>query len=471
MTHQSEFAKLSSANALVRAALHDRTVGALVGSALGDAIGLYTEFLSAPLAATAYPSRCFTFLPSPTPFKLDTHRCPKTPGDWTDDTDHTLLLLLSFLHTARTSSDGSKDGGSTPLPTQKQFAARLRVWVQQGLRVLDTMPLGLGRLVGTVVATKGFEEDPETAAMAYWVRTGRRIAPNGSLMRTHPLGLMCLWRSEEETFALAASISRVTHVDPRCVVACVIGTGLVRGVVRGEVETEEDIDGLIGRAVAWFQLELEQRSHSSNETDKGEGREEDYRAGAYGLDIQELERHVKADILDVLQLDDPPAIGYVYKTLGSGIVLLRHAIRRMTASNSGLLVQEHIFEELITDLIMRGGDADTNACFAGALVGAYLGYKCLPGHWKHGLRQENWLMGKAEALCRVLGLSDGEYDGQKDKDTADDGGRGFVSQEEIEGRWMVLQQMSFKKMQDAAEAGAKPASRWTLPWPGKGKRS
>jgi hypothetical protein len=37
-----------------------------------------------------------------------------------------------------------------------------------------------------------------------------------------------------------------------------------------------------------------------------------------------------------------------------------------------------------------------------------------------------WLMGKAEALCRVLGPRDGEYDGQKDKDTGEEGGRGFI---------------------------------------------
>ncbi|OIW32772.1 ADP-ribosylglycohydrolase [Coniochaeta ligniaria NRRL 30616] len=471
MTPHSKFAELSSANALVRAALHDRTIGALVGSALGDAIGLYTEFLSAPLAAAAYPSRSFTFLPTPTPFKLDTHRCPKTPGDWTDDTDHALLLLLSHLHTARTTNEDNQDDDPPPLPTQKQFASRLRVWVQQGLRALDTMPLGLGRLVGTVVATKGFEDDPEAVSTPYWVRTGRRIAPNGSLMRTHPLGLMCLWRGEEEAFAVAASISRVTHVDPRCVVACVIGTGLVRGVVRGEVSREEDIDGLVARAVVWFERDLEQRGRLTGTAEEACGKDEVEDAAAYKLDMSELEKHVNAEVLDVLQLDDPPAIGYVYKTLGSGIVLLRQAMRKMAARDNRSLVEETVFEELITDLIMRGGDADTNACFAGVLLGAYLGYKVLPGHWKHGLRQEKWLIGKAEALCRVLGLADGGYDGQMDEDTREDGGRGFISQQEMEGRWMVLQQSSFKKMQDASDAAVKPASRWSVPWHGKGKRN
>lgn len=435
--------KQESANVIVRSALRDHTVGAIIGSALGDAVGLYTEFLSADQAAISYPSRTFTLAsPNPTPFKLDTHRSPKSPGDWTDDTDHALLLLLSYLHTASIN-------GADPLPTPSDFASRLRIWVQQGLRALDTMPLGLGRLVGTVVATKNFAEEPEQVAREYWKRPGRRVAPNGSLMRTHPLGLMCLFRGEEETFAVAAKISRVTHYDPRCVIACVYGTALVRAVVRSEILMEEDINLLLRKVVVWYAGQPEVGPESLE------------------LDLAELEKHVKAESLDVLQLDEREAIGYVYKTLGAGVLLLRMAIRKTRESYRSLLMRVAMFEELITDLIMREGDADTNACFAGALLGAFLGYEALPDHWKHGLRHEQWLIGKAEALCQVLGLADGHYDGQEDKDTYPDGGRGFVSEHEMEGRWMVLQQTAFKKIEDALKATPKTRSRWSVPWPGK----
>ncbi|KAK3690393.1 ADP-ribosylglycohydrolase-domain-containing protein [Podospora appendiculata] len=440
---------------LLRASLHDRTIGALVGSALGDTIGLYTEFLSSTAAAEAYPSHTFTLLPpGPTPFKLDIHRAAKTPGHWTDDTDHALLLLLGYLHTASTTSPNPP-----PLPTPVDLAARLRVWVQQGLRPLDTMPLGLGRLVGTVVASQGFATDPARVAREYWDKTGRRMAPNGSLMRTHPLGLMCLWRSEAETFEVAAAMSRVTHADPRCVLACVLGSALVRAVVRGEVVTEGDLDGVVARAVAWFG------------TEGGEEGEE--------LDMAELERHVGSEVgLGGLELDDPPKIGYVYKTLGAGVVLLRMAIRRVEESGGGVVVRGRMFEELVTELIMCGGDADTNACFAGALLGAYLGYAALPGHWKYGMTHGEWFAGKAEALCRVLGLADGTYVGEEDADTRVDGGREPVSQNEMEGRWMVLQQEAFKKVSDVAKASAGAAEKrgshgpgWSgmLSWRGRDK--
>jgi ADP-ribosylglycohydrolase len=443
---------------LLHATLHDRIAGVLVGSALGDAIGLYTEFLSASHAAAAYPSGRFTLAPpSPTPFKLDPHRAPKDPGHWTDDTDHALLLLLAFLHTASSSSrtgeggQGGQGQGQQPLPTQLDLAARLRVWVSQGFRPLDTLPFGLGRLVGGVVAAEGFASDPERVARGYWERSGRRVAPNGSLMRTHPLGVICLFREEGEAFEVAARLSRVTHVDPRCVLACVIGTGLVRGVARGEVQTEGDVDALVERAVEWYRAEEEEEAN--------------------GLDVDELWRHVKpGGGLDDLKLDDRMVIGYVYKTLGSGVVLLRMAFRRTAASGAGLLDRTRIFEDLITDLIMRGGDADTNACFAGALLGGYLGYGLLPDHWKHGLKYEEWLLRKADALCVVLGVKDGEYNGKDDKDTELQGGRPVVNQEEVEGRFMVLQQDAFRRM-EAARAGASKASRsgWSLPWQSKDK--
>ena len=456
-----------SAISHLRTAGHDRVAGVLIGSALGDTIGLYTEFLSAASSAAAYPTKRFTLTGNgtqsgPTPFKLDAHRAPKEQGHWTDDTDHALLLLLAYLHTA--SAPGGGDAGGGRFPTQQDVAARLRVWVAQGFRPLDTMPLGLGRLVGSVVASAGFADDPERVARGYWERTGKRVAPNGSLMRTHPLGVMCYSVGLDEAFELAASISRVTHVDPRCVVACVIGTGLVRALVKGGVEAgvigEKEVDALVEKAVEWYQRE------GRNEAD-GE------------LDLDELWRHVKPEGgLDDLKLDDQAAMGYVYKTLGSGIVLLRMAIRRRAESGGGLLDRSRVFEDLITDLIMRGGDADTNACFAGALLGGYLGYSWLPGHWKHGLKHEEWLLGKADAVSQVLGLKDGEeYRGKLDPDTDVQAGKPEISQDEMEGRWMVLQQNTFKMMEDAAKADASKAiaskasaSRWSLPWPSKDKK-
>ena len=409
---------------LLHATLQDCITGLLIGSALGDAIGLYTEFLSAQASRTSYPAGTFTLAPASqaTPFRRDHHRAPHLTGEWTDDTDHALLILLSYLH-------GRAHGQADPDPAD--FARRLSIWVRNGLRALDTLPLGLGRTVGRIVRSGTFLDDAEGTAYGVWVGGGRNVAPNGSLMRTHPLGVMCLGKSREETFGVAGRFSVVTHVDPRCVVSCAIGTELLRGLVAGEYSTETDVDTVIDAAVAWYGGWAAEK-HTKLERE-GE---------VPGLDVEELDRHVRGDKvkeLGQLQLDDGQKMGYVYKCLGSGILILRLAMRRLAESNRPMAVQMVLFEELITDLTYEGGDADTNAVFAGALLGALLGYRAIPTHRRDGLRHGEWLMDKSEALCRVIGVSPGTYDGKEDKDTLPDGGRGLLSEHEMEGRWMMLQ--------------------------------
>lgn len=225
-------------NPLAKATLEDRIVGTLVGSALGDAVGLYTEFLTAEQAREAYPSGEFSLLPNATPFKRDFHRMKHRHGEWTDDTDHSLLILLSHLHNGK--------------PDHHDFAARLRIWVEQGLRALDTPPLGLGQTVGGVVRDEGFLKNPHKVAAERWRRSGHKVAANGSLMRTHTLGLAMLHATEEDTFEAAARFSAITHVDPRCVTACMVGTALVRGLILGTVTTAGDVDALVRRAIEAF---------------------------------------------------------------------------------------------------------------------------------------------------------------------------------------------------------------------------
>lgn len=311
------------------------------------------------------------------------------------------------------------------------------------------MPLGLGRLLGTVLASKGFAEEPEGIARGYWMGTNRFAAPNGSLMRTHVLGLVTVWEEETKCFELGAEISRATHVDPRCVVACVVGSGLVRELVRGEVTRGEDIDGVIERGRRWYESVVGRRDEDP------------------GVDWEELWRVCDGkDGLEGLRLDDGASIGFVYKTLGAGVVLLRMAMAR----NRGVLDRSRLFEELITELVMKGGDADTNACFAGALLGAYLGFAALPDHWRNGMVHGKWLVGKAESLCQVLNVKDGQYNGQEDADTAPLGGKPEISQQDMEAKWMVFQQEVVRKMEEAKKTDEtkttepKSKSAWSVPW-------
>ncbi|KAJ3411285.1 hypothetical protein HDV05_002431 [Chytridiales sp. JEL 0842] len=69
--------------------------------------------------------------------------------------------------------------------------------------------------MGRVVLTPEFDQDPFAASLNIWLLSNRKAAPNGSLMRTAPIGVICISKILEETFRTAAEISRITHVDPR----------------------------------------------------------------------------------------------------------------------------------------------------------------------------------------------------------------------------------------------------------------
>ena len=71
------------------------------------------------------------------------------------------------------------------------------------------------------------------------------------------------------------------------------------------------------------------------------------------------------------------------------------------AAGAGLqaLVREDPFEEALVRVVGLGGDTDTNAAVAGALLGAAAGASSLPEPWMSRLLDRAGLEGEAEALA------------------------------------------------------------------------
>ncbi|OCK76513.1 ADP-ribosylglycohydrolase [Lepidopterella palustris CBS 459.81] len=434
----SEGLDFLSLHPFVRATVQDKVLGTIFGSALGDTVGLYTEFLPKTEAERCYPHRKFSLVHPITPRREDQHRDRFPPNAWTDDTDQSLLLLLSYLHNS-----------TNPLPTlPSDFAARLRIWIEQGLLCLDRPPCGIGNLVGKVVKHTDYLTAPSRVARDAWIKTHRFVAPNGSLMRTHPLGVFCIGTPEVEAFRLAADVSLTTHTDPRCVVSCCISVSLIRGLLRGEILSETDLDACLRRAFDWVRSQPDLMNPGNDRSLSPE------QVTAL-LDESEFAKHVRASTMEELELDDSQKMGYVYKCLGSAVLTLRRGIRATSGRGTDL------FERLMTDLVMQGGDADTNAAAAGAFLGCWVGYSNLPGDWRDGLAHREWLMKKTERVMRVVGVTEvggggegeGKDDGGKvDLDTAPDGGKGLLSKSQLEERERAFVTALLMKIQERKEA-------------------
>ncbi|KAG8702681.1 hypothetical protein FRC08_003301 [Ceratobasidium sp. 394] len=135
-----------------------RIIGTIIGGALGDAIGTFTEYCNSSQALELYgPNPRFTLqIPPPahlTGPKLDQHEYVSPPSEWTDDTDQSLLILLSFLASGGTKIDAY------------DFVKRIKFWVGNGLICLGRPAHGIGHTVGGVVRDEGFENDPYGTAL------------------------------------------------------------------------------------------------------------------------------------------------------------------------------------------------------------------------------------------------------------------------------------------------------------------
>ena len=211
----------------------------------------------------------------------------------------------------------------------------------------------LTRLVLSRVA--GGERAPE-AARAVWEARGPEVsAGNGSVMYCAPLGAAYANR-HVRLDELAPLLSSLTHHDERCRTACLAVTLVAAALVRGE-EAEPSLHGVLTRLV------------------------EEEREGA-----EELEFLVEA--AGVTRAVDGPDQGFVLFTAGIAL--------RTAALAAG-------FEEGIRAVIAGGGDTDTNAAVAGALLGARDGVDALPASWLERLADRAQIEREAEALVPLAG--------------------------------------------------------------------
>lgn len=233
-----------------------------------------------------------------------------------------------------------EEAGEVKLDT---IARNFKTW-------LNGYPLGIGQHTFNVLCLGDYTHDPLRAAELVWRAGGRTSAANGGVMRTSVVGLM-----KENTEQHAANICRLTHADPRCVGSAVIVSRMIHELVYKDYEMTFD--------------ELEELANRYDERI---------------MPFVQLAHDVRS--IDELDLCGPTQ-GYTLKTLSAALWAYWHAAS---------------FEDGLIEVVNAGGDADTNAAVACALLGARFGYSSIPEKYISGLIGVESLKAKAERFYAIF---------------------------------------------------------------------
>lgn len=211
-------------------------------------------------------------------------------------------------------------------------------------------PMGIGETTYKVLTFADYVEKPIEVAKRIWEMTHCRGAANGGLMRTSIVGTF-----PQAVETCAANICRLTHYDPRCTGSCVIVSQLIHSLLYNGI-------GLTYHQMIDIARKYDERI------------------------IEYIDLSLAPDIR-TLELQDPDSIGYPLRCLSAGLWAYWHA----TSFQEGLLT-----------IVRAGGDADTNAAVASAILGAKYGYQTIPKEYKEGLIYRDQLDVVIEGMKEII---------------------------------------------------------------------
>lgn len=210
------------------------------------------------------------------------------------------------------------------------------------------VPMGIGAHMHKVLTVGDYTERPFDVSRMIWEMSQQNSAANGGLMRTSVVGLF-----PKAVAECAENICKLTHYDPRCVGSCVIVSELIHALVYGG--------------------QLPSYASMMNEASAYDWRIVEYIQQAYTTE-------------NVANLMDDDIMGYTLLTLSVALWAYWHS----SSFTDGLLA-----------VVNAGGDADTNAAVACAILGGKFGYSSIPREYVDGLIYRDQLDDVVEKLWNI----------------------------------------------------------------------
>lgn len=310
---------------MLDASIIDRMEGCLYGQAIGDALGLGSEFMSKVEVSRNYPNGLKNY----DQIIQDAHRRRWAKGAWTDDTDMMLCILEGY------------ENGRFNI---HRVASNFKEWFKG-------TPMGIGNHTYNVLFMGDYVEQPEMCSKLWWDLSHQQSAANGALMRTSVVGL-----AQNNIVEQAEGICMLTHYDPRCIGSCVIAVSIIHNLV----------------------YHNRQLSYSEIKTI----------AQKYDERIPEwIDMAYTGSEISMLELDEPYSIGYTLRTLSAALWCYWHS---------------KSFEDGLVSVVNEGGDADTNAAIACAILGAKFGYISIPDYYIEELHNKHIYNGKISSFINAI---------------------------------------------------------------------
>ena len=335
--------------------LRRASAGLLVGTAVGDSIGLPLEGLSRKRVERRLRGRDLQ------------HGFWFGWGVTSDDTDHSVFVAQGLLA-----------AGDDPGQLARALANKLRLWILScppGIG-FATLRSGLKLLIGFPPSYSGV-----------W------SAGNGSAMRAAPIGVVAEG-DQGRVFRLADAITTLTHTDPKARTGSRAMAWVASRIVESARHGESGPDprevlrelkfmppdaGSPALAKSADPTSMETKSAGAREAGAVEARDD------WILLVDAMGEALKME-------EDVPSFaariglergvsGYVYHSVPVALY--------------GWMRHPRNYREAIREVIMCGGDTDTTAAMTGALVGAQVGVEGIPQEWVSGVidwpRRVSWL--------------------------------------------------------------------------------
>lgn len=222
------------------------------------------------------------------------------------------------------------------------IAYKFKIWA-------DCDPMGIGCHTYKVLKMGDYTEKPFEVSKTVWDISHRDSAANGGVMRTSVTGLF-----PKMTVEISENICRLTHYDPRCVGSCAVVSNLINALVYNK-----ELPSI-----------LDMTKMSLN----------------YDALISDYIRRGYEES-DISKLMDDDCMGYTLITLSVALWAYWHAAS---------------FKEGLLAVVNAGGDADTNAAVACAILGAKFGFSSIPQEYVDGLIYKDQLESIYEKLYKIL---------------------------------------------------------------------